>query len=55
MQIMNLQVAMKELFDIYGIDCTVTVIHNNIIFMSNGSRWVMDEDGHICRFEEANF
>lgn len=55
MWIMDLQVAMKELFDIYGVYCTVTMIRNNIITMSDGSRWAMDEDGHICRFEEANF
>lgn len=47
MWITDLQIALYELFEIYGLYCCVECIHGNIITMSNGDKWFITAEGHI--------
>jgi len=52
MRIMDLQVALNELFDLYGVICCLEKIRNNKIYMTNFDVWNMDSDGHIYKENE---
>ena len=47
MCITDLQTALNELFEIYGLCCCVDYIHANVITMTNRDRWLITDEGHI--------
>ena len=47
MWITDLQTALNELFEIYGLYCCVEYIHANVITMTNRDRWLITAEGHI--------
>jgi len=48
----ELQVALSEIFNLYGLMCCINKIENNRIYMSNFDVWVVGYEGHIYREEE---
>lgn len=47
MWITDLQTALNELFEIYGLYCCVEYIYANVIVMTNRDRWLVTAEGHI--------
>lgn len=54
MWITDLQVALNELFTIYGMYCCVERINANVVTMTNSDKWRIDSNGHIERIEVNN-
>lgn len=44
MWITDIQSALTQLFEIYGLMCCVDKISNNLIFMTNGDVWRIHDD-----------
>lgn len=51
MWITDLQIALNELFEIYGLSCCVQRITSNVITMTNFDKWRITSDGHIEKIE----
>lgn len=51
MWITDLQTALNELFEIYGLNCCVQRITSNVITMTNFDTWRITSDGHIEKIE----
>ena len=47
MWITDLQTALNEIFEIYGLCCCVEYIHANVITMTNRDKWLITAEGHI--------
>lgn len=51
MWITDLQTALNELFEIYGLSCCVHRITSNVITMTNFDKWRITSGGHIKKIE----
>ena len=52
MWLTDLQSAMAELFQIYGMWCCVERISQNVVTMTNGDKWRITGEGHVERIRK---
>lgn len=52
MWLTDLQSAMAELFQIYGMWCCVERISQNVVTMTNGDKWCITGEGHVERIRK---
>ena len=52
MWLTDLQSAMAELFQIYGMWCYVERISQNVVTMTNGDKWCITGEGHVERIRK---
>ena len=52
MWLTDLQSAMAELSQIYGMWCCVERISQNVVTMTNGDKWRITGEGHVERIRK---